>query len=84
MLTLVIRVGALDAPAAGVDMTRAILTLGVVARRPSALGRGVCKCRRVSIIGIGIVPHRWVSLVIFGTNDCCIGSRQRMVVKLFR
>ena len=67
MLTLVIRVGALDAPAAGVDMTRAIRTLGVVARRPSALGRGVCKCRHVSIIGIGIVPHRWT--VIFGTND---------------
>ncbi len=56
LLTLVIRVGALDAPAAGVDMTRAIRTLGFVILRPSALGRGVCWCRRISIIGHGIVP----------------------------
>ena len=85
MLTLVIRVGALDAPAAGVkEVTRAIRTLGVVAHRPSALGRGVCWCRRVSNVSHGILPRRWVPLVIFGTNDCCIGSRQRMVVKLFR
>ena len=56
MLTLVIRVGALDAPAAGVDeVTRAIRTLGVVAHRPSALGRGICWCR-------------WVPIVV-GTND---------------
>ena len=42
LLTLVRRVRALDAPAAGVGLTRAIRTLGVVAHRPSALGRGVC------------------------------------------
>ena len=70
MLTLVIRVGALNAPAAGVDMTRAIRALGVVAHRPSALGRGVCWCR-------------WVSLVIIRTKDCCVSRRQRMVVQLF-
>ncbi len=43
LLTLVIRVGALDAPVAGVnEVTRAIRTLGFGIRRPSALGRGAC------------------------------------------
>ena len=84
LLTLVRRVGALDAPAAGVNMTRAIRTLGVAAHRPFALGRGVCWCRRVSKISHGIVPRRWVSLVQIRTKDCCISRGQRMVVKLFR
>ena len=57
LLTLVRRVRALDAPAAGVAVTRAIRTLGVVSNRPSALGRGVCCCR-------------WVSLVYVRTKDC--------------
>ena len=71
LLTLVRRVRALNAPAAGVGLTRAIRTLGVVAHHPSALGRGVCWRRRVS----------WV---LVRTKDCSIGRRQRMVVKLFR
>ena len=57
LLTLLVRrVGALDAPAAGVGVTRAIRTLGIVAYRPSALGRGVCCCRCGSEIGHGLVP----------------------------
>jgi hypothetical protein len=38
LLTLVRRVRALNAPAAGVGLARAIRTLGVVAHHPSALG----------------------------------------------
>jgi hypothetical protein len=83
MLTLVRRVGALDAPAAGVGLTRAIRTLGVVTHRPSALGRGFCCCRCGSEIGHGLLPRRWGSLVLVRTKDCCISRGQRMVVKLF-
>ncbi len=83
LLTLVRRVRALDAPAAGVLVTRAIRTLGIVARRPSALERGVC-CRRCgSELCHELVPSRWFVLVIVRTKDCCISRGQRMVVKLF-
>ncbi len=72
LLTLVIRVRALDAPAAGVKeiVTRAIRTLGVVAHRPFALGRGVCCCRRGSDVSHGLVPRRWVFLDRVRTKDC--------------
>ncbi len=52
LLTLVRRVRALDAPAAGVAVTRAIRTLGIVSNRPSALGRGACCCRWVSLVQV--------------------------------
>ncbi len=84
LLTLVRRVRALDAPAAVVGLTRAIRTLGVVAHRPSALGRGVCCYRCGSEVSHGLVPRRWGSLVLVRTKDCCISRGQRMVVKLFR
>ena len=83
LLTLVRRVRALDAPAAGVIVTRAIRTLKIVDHRPSALKRGVCCCRCGSEMGHRPVPSRWVSLVQVRTKSCCIRRGQRMVVKLF-
>ncbi len=63
MLTLVRRVRELDAPAAGVIVTRGIRTLGIVAHRSSALERGACCCRCGSELGHGLVPSRCVALV---------------------
>ena len=89
MLTLVRRVRALDAPAAGVGVTRAIRTLGIVAHRPSALGRGVCCCRCGSEIGHGLVGFPWFksepkTAVLAEDNGWLLSFSVKAVLMLFK
>ena len=69
LLTLVIRVWALPAPAATVPITGAIRTLGELIHSTSTLVRGVCKCRGASRI-------------VIGSKRSAIGAVRGMVLEL--
>ncbi len=71
LLTLVIRVWALPAPAAAVPITGAIRTLlGELIHSTSTLVRGICKCRGASRI-------------VIGSKRSAIGAVRGMILELF-